>query len=45
MIYGLLDIIDIESNLTDFINSTRKLTAVKTKVIMTDLVEKKESAD
>ena len=45
MIYGLLDIIDIESNLTDFKNSTRKLTAVKQKVTMTDLVEKKESAD
>ena len=41
----LLDIIDIESNLGDFINSTRKLTAAKKKIIMTDLVEKKESAD
>ena len=41
----LLDIIDIESNLGDFINSTRKLTAAKKKTIMTDLVEQKESAD
>ena len=41
----ILDMIDIESNLGDFINSTRKLTAAKKKTIMTDLVEKKESAD
>lgn len=45
IIAGLLEIIDIESNLMDFINSTRKLTAVKRKVSMTDLVEKEVSAD